>query len=63
MFSHIFNFLFLAKPKMTINDIASLSFHLYQLVDFLLIGIEVFLPPSSQENCFLQLKTNTGLGL
>lgn len=63
MFWHVFNFLSLAKSKMTLNDIASLSFHLYQLVDFLLIGIETFLPPSSQEFCFLQLKTNTSLSL
>lgn len=63
MFWHVFNLLSSAKPKMTFNDIASLSFHLYQLVDFLLIGIELVLPPPSQEFSFLQLKTNTSLGL
>lgn len=63
MFWHVSNFLSLARHKITLNDIASLSFHLCQLVDFLLTGIEVFLPPSSQEFCFIQLKTNTSLGL
>lgn len=36
MFWHVFNLLSSAKPKMTFNDIASLSFHLYQLVEFFL---------------------------